>query len=148
MAAIATQLGRGKEAVNPQDLPTRPNCLVFAERDELRPTRIADGLGKIVVLDHACNVQRFKRQRTVGIDQFTAQLVLKVLALIGDPLMQNGHRQAGLVSGVAVLDLLAQAPLANLQTPLAFVQGFRLEALVLVAQGGKDGQAQVNPDLG
>ena len=148
MSAIRTKLAGRKEAVNPQHLPARPLRFVLAERDELCPTCIADGFGEIVVLDHASNIQRFKRQRTVGIDQFTAQLVLEVLTLIGYPLMQDSQRQTGVIAMLGTFTLARQTPLANLQAPLALVQMLGLETFVIIAQGRKDAQAQVNPDLG
>jgi hypothetical protein len=56
------------------DFTTSPSRFVFDKGYELRPTCIADGLGKLVILDHARNVQRFQADATKVIDNGTTQL--------------------------------------------------------------------------
>ena len=97
-----------------------------------------------MILDHTGDIQRLKRDRAVQVDQFTAQFVLKVFALIGDPFVQDGNRQAGMIPVLGTFSFATQAPLANLQASLTTIQVLGLPAFVAIAQGSKDGQAQVD----
>ena len=146
MAAIATEFRRRKETVNAQDLPVSPLRFVLAEANELAPSCIRNGLCQTMILDHASDIQGLKRYGTVLVDQFTAQLVLKVFALVGYPFVQDGDGQPCLIAGIASFDLLAQAPLSDLQPALTAVQVLGLFDLVFIAQSGKRGQPQVNGD--
>jgi len=143
-ATIATQFRRRKEAVNAQDLPVCPSLFVLAEANELAPTGIADGFGKVVVLDHASHVQRLKRDRAKPIDQFSTQFVLEVFSLIGYPFVQDGNGQTGMVAMLGTLNLATQSALPNRQSSLAAVQVPGLFDLLACTQGGKGGQSQVN----
>ena len=146
MTAIATEFRRRKETVNAQDLPVSPLRLVLAEANELAPSRIRDRFGKVVVFDHASDIQRLKRDRTELVNKFTAQFVLKVFALIGDPFVQDGNGQTGMISMLGTFSFSTQAPLPYGQTALTAVQVFGLFPFVFVAQSGKRGQAQINGD--
>lgn len=146
MAAIRTELRRGKEALNPQDLTARPTRFVLTEANELRPACIRDGLCQVMIFDHTSDIQRLKRDRTVLVNQFTTQLVLKVFALVGNVFVQFGHGQTRFLPSVAALDLAAQTALSDLQAPFATVQMPGLFPFVFVTQGGKGGQTQVNRD--
>ncbi len=99
-----------------------------------------------MILDHASDIQRLKRDRTVLVDQFTAQFVLEVFPLIGDPFVQDGNGQTGMIPMLGPFLLATQAPLSDDQTALTTVQVLGLFPFVFIAQGGKRSQAQVNPD--
>ena len=146
MAAIATKFRRRKETVNAQDLPVSPLRFVLAEANELAPSCIRNGLCQTMILDHASDIQGLKRYGTVLVDQFTAQLVLKVFALVGYPFVQDGNGQPCLVACITSFGLLAQTSLPNLQAALTAIQMLGFDSLVLITQGGKRGQAQVNGD--
>ncbi len=144
VTTIATQFRRRKETVNTQDLPVCPSLFVLAEGDELAPTGIRNGLCQMVILDHACHIQRLKRDRTKAVDQFSTQFVLEVFSLIGYPFVQDSNGQTGMVAMLGPFDLAAQSALPNLQPSLTAIQVLGLFDLLACTQGGKGGQSQVN----
>ena len=144
--AVRTKLGRRKEAVYPQDFATRPGRFVFDKGNELVPTSIGNGFGKVVISQHAVNVETFKGNRPKGIDNGSAQFVVKVFALIDDLLMNGSDNQLGFPPAITALDLAGKSPLSDLQAPFGGVEVLGLVNFLTVAERGKSGQAQVNPN--
>ena len=146
--AVRTEFGRREEAIHPQDFATRPTCFVFDKVDELIPTGVRNGFGKIVVFHHAADVETFKSNSLEAINDGSAQFMVKVLPLVGDLLMDGSDNQLGFATAVAALDLARKPPLANLQTAFAGVEVFGLFDLLASAKRSESGQAQVNTDSG
>ena len=55
--ASAAQFRRGQEAVTLFDLPPCPAGLVLAKADKLRPPGVGNGLGQVMVFEHAAHIQ-------------------------------------------------------------------------------------------
>ena len=128
---------------------TRPSRFVFDEADELRPTSIGYGLGKVMVLDHALDVQGFQPDQAKLIDNRSAEFVMKVFSAVCDLLMGSRHNQSGFVPAVTALDLAAYPSLSNLDQVFSLAQvlwWFDLGCLVLTTENSKVFQPQVDTD--
>lgn len=99
--AVRTEFGRREEAINAQDFATGPCGFVLNKVHKLIPTSISDGLGKVVILQHPRGVERFKGNHSEGIDNSSAQFVMKVFALVSDLLVDGGNGKAGFASTIA-----------------------------------------------
>lgn len=131
------------------DFSTGPRCFVFDEGDELTPARIADRLGKVMILDHAFDVQCLKSDSAKGIDDLATEFVVKVFASIRYLLMGGRHAKSSLVAPVATLDGASETALSNLDQVLSFTQVLwwcDLDCAVLATEDRKVFQAQINPD--
>jgi hypothetical protein len=142
-----TAPGRRKPSIGLHDLSPSPLLLVLEEGDKLRPAGIGDGFGQSMIGQHALDMQRLQRDGAVGIDQFPANLMMKISSLIGDPFMLDRHPVPGFVSVTAAFLLATQAPLANPQQPFLLSQMARIVYLLARRQGQKMGQSQVDANL-
>src|SRR5215203_5872943 len=115
-----------EEATHTQDLTTRPSGFVLSKADELAPSRVTDGFGQAVVFDHAGDIQRFKGEDAVAVNQLPTQLVLIVFALVANALLQPGNWQACGVALLGTLLLTTQVALTYCQAALAALQVFGL----------------------
>ena len=77
-----------------------------------------------MIPEHSRHVERLKRDRTEAVYEFSAELVLVVLALVGNPLVLDCDMQPRPVSTVAAFALTAQTPLSNHQSPFAALQTY------------------------
>lgn len=67
-----------------------PATFIAQELTEHPPTRIGDGFSKTVILEHPADIQIFNPDMSILIYKLPAQLMQKVLALIGYLLMLPG----------------------------------------------------------
>src|SRR5688572_422279 len=83
------------------DLPcTAPSIFSFVRSvfNKLTPSRIGDGLRQTVILEHSANVQIFKNDDSVFVDQLTAFLMSKVSAQVCYALVNKSHYLAAILS--------------------------------------------------
>src|SRR3989442_6068262 len=98
-------------------LTTGPCCLVCRDPHTLAPGDIGNRLCQAMVLYHVGNLEGFKRQDAVGVHQASGGLMAKVIATIGNPLMDMGDNLATLGA--------CWCPFVSFgQPPLGFRQGF------------------------
>ena len=145
--AIRAEFGRREEAIHPQDFRTHPSRFVFDKVDELVPTGISNGFSQVVIFQHAIDVETLKGDHAEVINQGAAQFVVKVLALVGDLLMDGGYSMTSFSPAVTALDFAGKTALADLQAPFTDLEVLGLFNLFASAERGKGGQPQVNPDF-
>lgn len=143
--ASPAQFRGSKKPVSLFDLPPCPAGLVLTEADKLRPTGIGDGFGQVLVFEHPVDVQVLKGDIAVPLYQIVAELVVKILALVGDPFMLNGYLNPGLAPVERAFLLAAQPALADLQPSLRFTQVLGGLDFLPGGQGDKIFESQVNP---
>ena len=66
-------------------------CLVNEHCPKHRPEYIRDGFGQMSITDHSSNVEIFKTNDVNLVDQLARQFVQKVLALVGNLVVQPGN---------------------------------------------------------
>ena len=97
-----------------------PSRLIGCEVDKLRPASIAYRLRQMMVLHHALDIQIFKGDHAVLIDELPTQLVVKILTSVADFLMDGRHDELGFGSAMTTLDFAADPPLADFNQPFGF----------------------------
>jgi hypothetical protein len=86
----------------------------------LRPSRILDALGEVVILDHVADLQVFVTDHISGAHKRERRLVMKVLSLAAHPLMRFRQRRHGLAMASAALLTAAHTPLRGLERAFGF----------------------------
>ena len=71
---------------------------------ELSPGCIADALGQTVIMNHASDVQVFKGDQVVSLDEFSRCLVVEIQPLSSDLQVRFGHQDTGLTPPYRPLD--------------------------------------------
>src|SRR5690242_8968338 len=94
-----------------------PSIRSFENKDgaELAPARIMDAFGKMLILDQVSNLQGFKIDGVVALQERKGSLMVKVPALPSHLLMGTLQKPDGLATAFAAL-------LAFGDTPLGFHQ--------------------------
>jgi hypothetical protein len=92
----------------------------------LSPSCIANAFRQTMVLQHALFIQLFKNDYPIGIHQLPRQLVGKVLAPVGNPLVNMSHPFSPFGSFGCPIFCLRQAPLYFCQGLLVFAEETRI----------------------
>jgi hypothetical protein len=132
-------------------------CLVCRDPHKLSPGDVSNRLCQAVVLHHVGNLERFKGQDAMSIDQCSGCLVAKVIAPVSNALMDTRHDLATLRTrwrpcATAWAQAVCGLPLLGLgKTALRFCQGLlvclkaaRVGNLFASAQSGKIRQSHIN----
>ena len=68
---------------------------------QLCPSSIRDAFGKVVILDHACDIQIFNCNNAESVGKLARHLVRQIKPLVGDVTVNSGNVARGLPSPVA-----------------------------------------------
>src|SRR5262249_22502715 len=98
--------------------PTGACCLEGEDAQELRPSRVADALSEVVVLDHIGRPQVPVIERIIRAHQLECCLVVKVLTLALHRLVRLGKRVHRLAPPMAAFLPPRYAPLHAFQMTL------------------------------
>lgn len=147
LTASRTQLTGREKSIPFFDPPACPVGFVLAEVDELRPAGILDSLSQTMVLNHPLDVQVLKGNEAETRYQVVAELVVKVPAPVGDPLVLEGHYEPGLIPIVGTLLLAAQPALTNFQASFGFTQVLRRLDFLACGKGHKILETKINTNL-
>ena len=86
-AAILRRIG----GINSHQRPTGPFCLVGQVLSESRPCRIQDAFAQTMVVNHLINRQIFYRNEPKAVDDAPTPLMGKVVAAVGNTLVDGSH---------------------------------------------------------
>ena len=100
IAAFATGLRAGREAVYLDEVHSIPPALVFKQRQEHPERCVPDCLRQVMVALHPLHVQVLHTDGThlAVVRECMGDLVKVVSAAVGDVLLQPGHADASLVA--------------------------------------------------
>ncbi len=107
MATCAARLRGGRPWVDLDQLLAIPQALVPQVPFDHTPRDIADGLGKVVVLNHAFDIERFNGDQIKTADKIGGQLVAPIQTHISNASMETSHLQS-LLSSVVRARLFAR----------------------------------------
>jgi len=142
-ATRRTGFGRRIPTADRLDVAAVPAALVGQHCGKSRPADIANGLCQMMICHHAPDIQIFQPDETVLLDKLTAQFVVKIPALIGNPLIQTGQAQAGFfpiaAPGLLAGELACQSAALLLRSPVVL----RGRNLLTGRQHGKLAQAKI-----
>ena len=99
-----------------------PGGLVLELTGQLTPRGISDGLGQLVVFEHAAHIEALHADDVIVPDQLGGELVQVVLPAVGDVLMLLSQAEAGLLPVAAVLWLSGQPSLEGCEPLLRLLQ--------------------------
>jgi len=146
LPADRTGFGRGEETVSFGHRPACPGHFVANELDKLGPTRIRDRFGQMVVFEHPGNVQVLKDHAPKPIGDLAAQLVMELLAAVGDSLMLPGKDGPCAGATFRAFGFSAESALANLESSFGLPQVPGRGDLLPGREHGEVFQPQVNAD--
>src|SRR5437870_4653299 len=119
-------------------------CLVHRDPHKLTPGDISNRLRQAMVLHHVGNLERFKSQYAMGIDQATRSLVAEVTAAIGNPLVDMGYHLAALPTSWSALRSFHQTALRLGQRLFIRPKETRIGNRFACTQCGKVAQSHVH----
>lgn len=90
-------------------------CLAGEDGAELRPARIRDAFGEVLIVAHVGHPQLFESDSVVGAEQIQRRLRLEVAALAGNLLVLPLQELHGLAAALAALLAAGDAPQAGQQ---------------------------------
>lgn len=117
---------------------------VLEHFEEASPRSIADMLRKTMIAHHPFDIQIFDSNPAELQSQTSAQLMLEVASLVGNPDMASSDLESGFASIPASLFLPAQSSLQPLQSSFALGQEMRIRNARSIAQSSKVCQADIN----
>lgn len=113
---------------------------------ELPPARIVNRLGKVVVFNHALDVQFLSRDQPVSVNQGTAQVVVEICSLPTNKTVGALQQHHGIPSALRAFLAPRYAPLCHSQGTLGVPVVARVGYFGSVAQRGEARQADIDTD--
>lgn len=123
---------------------TACDSFVLEHFEEASPRRIADMLGETMIAHHSFDIQILDSNPAELQSQTSAQLMLEVVPLIGNPDMAMGNLESGFAPIPASFLLAGQSPLQTLQASFALEQEMGVRYACPIAQSGKVCQPNIN----
>ena len=111
---------------------------------EFTPASIADALGETMVLDHSSDVQIFNADHAKPIDDLTRLLVCKVMAVVGNTLVNASDNLSGFASWQTALWQRGEFALRLGKRFLFYSKESGIGYLVACRQSGKAGQSDID----
>ena len=146
MPTMMATFGGGIPLVDLDNGSAIPCGLVFQLPHQFRPSDIADGFGKAVVLDHILDCKALDAYDLVLAYELGRELVLVISSSIGNPFMKACHFETSLISILGTFFLLRMPSLRSCQ--FLFVFGKVLGVVIGLSLGGDDHafESQIKPD--
>ena len=113
-----------------------PGSLVLELAGQFTPRGVGNGLGQLVIFEHAAHIEALHADDIVVPDQLCGELMQVVLPAVGDVLMLPGQTEAGLLPVAAALWFSGQPPLEGGELLLCLLQV--LGVIVLLTIRGDD----------
>ena len=113
--ATARTLLAGERRIDRYHFTPGPYCLGVKDAQELRPARVLDALGEMVILDHIGRLQVLVIDHIILAHEGERRLVVKVPPLAAHRLMRFRQQLHGLATACAALLAAAHAPLRSLE---------------------------------
>lgn len=145
--ALVTPFGRRKEPVYLNDTTAVPLPFVFQHVHKRIPSAVADGLGKVMILDHVPDGEAFNVDCLVFADKLCACLMEKVLPLIRDLFVLARKSYNSFLSGVRAFLLSGDISLKMFESLFGSSQKLRGINNFGVGSGEKRLYTIVNADL-
>lgn len=144
--ALATSLATSSRLGVFDKCSTACDSFVLEHFEEASPRSIADMLGKTMIAHHSFDIQILNSNPAELQSQASAQFVLEITPLIGNPDVASGDLESGFAPIPASLLLPAQSPLQQLQFSLALEQEMRIWDACSIGQSSEVCQANINAD--
>lgn len=136
-----------KEPINLTKMTTVPVAFVIQLTGKLRPASIPNGLGKAMVFQHPFNMQVLNNDKLVDFDKLAAQLMKKVLPLVGYLFVLSRNIQACFLPALATLLSSGQAPIQSGKAAFGLTEILGSGESLSIGRNRKILQAQVKADL-
>ena len=119
-------------------------CLVGRDAYKLAPGHVGNRLRQTVILHQVGNLERFKRQHPMGVDQASSGLMTKVIAPVGNPFMDMRYDLAALGTLRGALRRFGQPPLGLRKRLFIRTEEMRIGNVFARAQRGKAAHPHIN----
>ena len=127
------------------DTTTGACCLIGRDPHKLTPGDISNRLRQTRIQHHVGNMERFKCQHAMCIDQFPGFLVAKIVASVGDALMNMRDHFSTLCPRWCALGSLGQTALRLRQGLFISPKEMGVSDMFPGTQGSKAAQADIDP---
>lgn len=137
---------RGERRRNFPDSPASFFRFTFEYREESSPTSVRNAFGKMMILDHAFDIQFFSRDVVKLSDEFETRFVRQVQPLTLNFQVLFGQQARGLTAVVAAALLPTHVSLRGLQPFFSLAQMLRVRNLLACRERGEVLNANVHAD--
>lgn len=144
----AAQLAAGEEGPYLHQGLMLPGRLVLELAGQLTPRGVSNGLGQLVIFEHAAYIETLHADDIVVPDQLCGELMQVVLPAVGNVLMLAGQAETGLLPVTAALWLSGQPPLENSELLLCFLQVLGVIVLLTIRGDDQILDAHIKADSG
>ena len=125
-----------------------PGSLVLELAGQFTPRGVGNGLGQLVIFEHAPYIETLHADDIVVPDHLCGELMQVVLPAVGDVLMLVGQAEAGLLPVTAALWLSGQPPLEGGELLLCFLQVLGVIVLLTIRGDDQILDAHIKADSG
>ena len=146
VAAGATSLARWKPAVYPNQCLAVPFALVFDLPTERAETDIAERFGKVVVLNHAGNIQVFDADHVKSAHKVGCHLMQVVQSRIADLRLNPCDTQASFLAAIAAFLLTSQGTLSTRQLASELIRMLRVGDTLAGAESHESIDTKIDTD--
>lgn len=113
--------------------------------EKLSPTSIRYGLSKTMILQHSLDIQIFNCDKTIGVYNFTGQLMVKIRTLVSNLTVKFGYYKTGFLSIGRTLLFQGKLSLSFGKFLFRFTKIFRVFNSFTSGKYGKEPYTYINP---